>query len=178
MKKLLITCALILAIASSMVAGTLAVYTKTLEPVSGTISAKQFFIGTNETAFPDIKLAPKEKTQWNFSVVNFKDNNVTEVDMDMKIDLSVAANNGKQAIDGLTVGMYDSAGNQLGASIIKNGQTSFSSDRACLANEKATRNFVLKAEWVDGVAGDTIDTANAMNANSTKISVTVTGIQH
>jgi len=180
MKKVLITGALILAIASSMVAGTLATYTKTLAPITGDVAAKQFYIGTNETYFPNIKLAPSEKSEWTFNVVNFQANDtnvVTEVDTDMTISLNVAAKDGKQAIDGLHVSIYDGNDNQLGTTVVKDGQMSFNVEKAFLANTKATQSFKLVADWKDSFAGDNVDTLNAENNSTTSIGVTVTGTQ-
>lgn len=180
MKKFIITGALILAIASSMVAGTLATYTKTLSPIEGEVAAKQFYIGASETYFPDIKLAPSEKTEWNFDVVNYQDsaqNTVTEVDTDLTVSLTVAAKDGKQPIDGLQVTVFDDNNNQLGTTIIKNGQMSFNVEKAFLANTKATRHFKLVADWKNPYAGDNTDTSNAENGNTTSIGITVTGTQ-
>lgn len=178
-KKVIITAALILAIASSLVAGTLATYTKTLAPITGSASAKQFYIGSNETFFPDIKLAPSEKTEWAFSVVNFNDssNVVNEVDTDMSVTLNVAAKAGKAAIDGLHVSIYDSKNNQLGTTVIKNGQMTFNIKKAFPANTKTTQSYKLVAEWKNSYVGDNVDTQNAENNNSTTIGVTVTGTQ-
>ena len=180
MKKTLIMGALILSIVTSMIAGTLAIYSKTLAPITGEVTAKQFYIGTNETYFPNIKLAPSEKTEWNFNVVNFKDNEtdlVTEVDTDMTITLNVTAKDGKDSIDGLNVSIYDDNNNQLGTTIVKNGQMSFNIEKAFLANTKDTQSFKLVADWKNPLAGDIIDTQNAENSNSTLIAVTVTGTQ-
>lgn len=180
MKKTLIMGALIVAIASSMVAGTLATYTKTLAPITGDVAAKQFYIGTNETYFPNIKLAPSEKTEWTFDVVNFKaddTNVVTEVDTDMSVSLNVTAKDGKQAIDGLNVSIFDKDNTLLGTTIVKNGQMSFNIEKAFLANTKATQSFKLVADWKNPSAGDNVDTLNAENSNTTSIGVTVTGTQ-
>lgn len=179
MKKLLITGALILAIASSLVAGTLATYTKTLAPINGNVETKQFYIGTKETYFPDIKLAPSEKSEWTFNVVNYQDNDANvanEVDTDLNIALDVNAKEGKAAIDGLNVSIYDENNNQLGTTVIKNGHMSFNVEKAFLANTKATKKFKLVADWKN-TSGDNVDTLNAENNNSTSIGVTVTGTQ-
>ncbi len=180
MKKLLLTTALVLAIVTSLVAGTLATYTKTLAPITGSATAKQFYIGSSETFFPDIKLAPSEKNEWNFSVVNFKDgeNGTTEVDTDITITLNVAAKDGKQAIDGLHVSIYDSDNNQLGTTIIKSGEMTFNIKNAFPANVKTTKSFKLVTDWKNPFAGDNVDTQNAENNHATSIGVTVTGTQN
>lgn len=178
MKKMLITGALVLSIVSSMAAGTLAVYTKTLNPIKGEVAAKQFYVGANETFFPNIKLAPSEKSEWTFNVVNYDaSNNVTEVDTDLTIRLDVSAKEGLQAINGLHVSIYDENNTQLGSTVVKDGQMTFDVEKAFLANSKDTQSFKLVADWKDGFAGDNIDTQNAVNKNTTSIGITVTGTQ-
>ncbi|QNU65348.1 hypothetical protein EHE19_010385 [Ruminiclostridium herbifermentans] len=177
MKKHIIIGALILTIATSMTAGTFATYTKTLSPITGSVAAKSFYIGNNETYFPDIELAPSEKTEWNFEVVNFNaDGTVNAVDTDMTISLNVAAEADKQPIDGLNVSIYDENNNQVGTTVIKNGQMSFDVEKAFTANSKAAQKYKLIAEWKNSNSNN-IDTLNAENKNATAISVTITGTQ-
>jgi hypothetical protein len=176
MKKLIIMLGLVLSIVVSLVSGTLATYTRTLSPIEGQVAAKQFYIGASQTMFPDIKLAPGEKNSWRFDVVNFKDNTVTEVDMDMSIVLSVEAIENKEPIDGLVVGLYEN-GNRLGTDIVRSGQAKFNVEKAFLASAKGTRSFEVRIEWKNGIVSDETDTKNMMNHNTSKISVTVTGTQ-
>ncbi|PYG87093.1 hypothetical protein LY28_02476 [Ruminiclostridium sufflavum DSM 19573] len=179
MKKTIIMSALILTILTSIVAGTFATYTKTLSPITGNVSAKSFYIGTKQTVFPDIKLAPSEKSEWAFEVVNFKDDGtVNEVDTDMTIQLNVAPKAGKQAIDGLHVSIYDESNKQLGTTVIKNGQMTFTVEKAFVANTRTTQRLKLVADWKNSFVGDNVDTANAENSNATAISVTITGTQN
>lgn len=179
MKKVLTITALVLAIAVSLAAGTLAAYTKTLNPINGTVTAKQFYIGSPTTKFPDIKLAPGDSNTWDFSVVNTDSNkNVTETNMDLTIVVNVADKNGKGAIDGLVVGLYDNNDHLLGTAITKNGSTTYKIDNAFIANKADTLNYHIKTNWQNGLATDAVDTANADAGASTQISVTVTGTQH
>jgi len=171
MKKTLLILALVLTIVSSIAAGTLATYTKTLDPMAGEVTAKQFYIGGTETAIANVKLAPSEETKWNFSVVNYKDDIVTEVDMDLNIVVDV---NGD--IDGLTVALFE-GDTQLGETVVKNGTINFSIDKALDKNVKAQRDFYIKVLWENGLASDATDTANADALAQTNIAVTVRGTQ-
>ena len=178
MKIQIIIGALILTIATSMAAGTFATYTKTLSPITGNVAAKSFYIGNNETHFPDIELAPSEKTEWNFEVVNFStDGTVNAVDTDMTVSLNVAAKADKQAIDGLNVSIFDENNTQVGTTVIKNGEMSFNVEKAFIANTKATQKYKLVAEWKNSNGQNNVDTLNAENKNATAISVTITGTQ-
>lgn len=176
MKKIMITMALVLCIIVSVVSGTLATYTKTLAPIKGEVSTKVFYIGTTQTMFPNIKLAPGEEAIWEFGVVNFKDNSIAEVDMDMDIILTVGSSEEKLAIDGLTVGLFEN-GKQLGTSIIKQGQLQYSIEKAFLALTQSTRNFEIRILWDNTIASDETDTMNADLRNASQIAVTVTGTQ-
>lgn len=176
MKKIIIIAALVLCIAVSIVSGTLATYTKTLEPIWGEVAAKQFYIGTTQTMFPNIELAPTEEATWAFGVVNFQGDTSTEVDMDMDIILTVGSPENNQPIDGLVVGLYEN-GKQLGTSIVRAGEMKYSIEKAFLASIKSTRIFEIKVLWDNGISSDEIDTINTELRNKSKIAVTVTGTQ-
>jgi len=171
MKKTLLILALILTIATSLVAGTLATYTKTLEPMEGEVTAKQFYIGATETAFADVKLAPSEEKTWNFSVINYQGDAATEVDMDLNIVVTVDGD-----IDGLNVALYE-GDTQFGETVVKNGTINVNIDKAFNKNVKEQRDFSVKVLWKNGQVTDAIDTANADEFAKTNIAVTVTGIQ-
>ena len=88
MKKTLFMGALALTIATSMVAGTMAVYTHA-DTLAGTTndtgSAKKFYINSTAKNDINIKLAPGNEEFWDFQVTNHKDHIVTEVPMDLKL---------------------------------------------------------------------------------------------
>ena len=176
MKKILLVSMLALAITSSLVAGTLATYTKTTTPIEATVTAKSFNLISKADIEPEIKLAPGEKTEWEFTVENFEGEIVTETAMDLSINLLVDSVVDKEAISGLKVEVYEGE-IPLGEAITKNGEIEIKLDRAFKANEKSTRTFKLKLNWENGVAGDGVDTIDATNQNATKIKVNVTGTQ-
>ena len=171
MKKTLLISALVLTIASSLVAGTMATYTKTLEAMEGEVTAKQFYIGATETTFADVKLAPSEETTWDFSVINYQGEVATEVDMDLNIVVAVGG-----AIDGLNVALFE-GDTQLGSTVVKDGTIDFSIDKAFNKNVKEQRDFSVKVLWNNGQVSDAVDTANADAIAQSNIAVTVTGTQ-
>ena len=84
--------ALALTIATSMVAGTMAVYTHadTLAGATNdTVSAKKFYINSTATDKINIKLAPGNEEFWDFQVTNHKEHIVTEVPMDLKLKVDL-----------------------------------------------------------------------------------------
>ena len=107
MKKTLTVLLLVLAITTSLIAGTMAYYTVTLDNlVQGEVVAKEFIFvekeGQQTLSFSD-KMAPGETVEWPFTVQNHKDGLVTETDMYYRLTFVVGATEGKQAIAPLTV---------------------------------------------------------------------------
>jgi len=176
LKKALIIFTLVTMIAIALTAGTLATYTKTLNPIEGSVAAKVFYIENSETTIANVRLAPAESTQWTFFVVNYKNNLVTDVDMDLYITVNLGEKPGFDEIDGLTVGLFE-GDKQYGSTIIRNGTIDVEIGKAFLANQKSMRKFTLKVLWENGLVPDETDNHNADDQHTSKIAVTVTGKQ-
>jgi len=74
MKKTLITLALVLLLATSVIAGTLAMYTTSIDNLSeGSVVAKEFILtkGGTDTFAQNVKLSPGESEEWKFSIKNY-----------------------------------------------------------------------------------------------------------
>ena len=92
MKKTLLIVALVLAITTSIIAGTMAYYTITLdELVKGDVVAKEFILkpGETNTFETGVKIAPGEAVKWDFSVKNFDGNAISETGMDLDVTVLV-----------------------------------------------------------------------------------------
>ncbi len=94
MKKFLLVGALALAIVTSMVAGTLATYSKTLEPLADDVHAKRFNISADfdEAQTDSIRLAPGEAKVWAFRVYNYDEDyreSASEVDLDVTVSVQL-----------------------------------------------------------------------------------------
>ncbi len=116
MKKIIFILSLVLTMVSSIVAGTLAMYTASIDNVGeGSVVAKEFvFVGDGTDSFQHgIKIAPTETVQWQFRVKNYEDYVITETDLYYKLTFNVLALQGKAAIQPLTVAVKDSQGNVL-----------------------------------------------------------------
>jgi hypothetical protein len=134
MKKLLLTIALVLAIAGSMAAGTMAQYVKT---ASADVNPqyKQFNFSTVRSqgqAF-SLKLAPGESKTWNIDVSNTEGGIFSETDMN--VSLSLVAN---YIPDGLKFYVNDEeyTGTPLQVAALQGGSAD-------------STTFVLKAKWND-----------------------------
>jgi hypothetical protein len=116
MKKFIFLLLLVLTMVSSIVAGTLAMYTTTVDKLAqGSVAAKEFvFTGDGADSFRQgIRIAPTETVNWQFKVKNFKDSIVTETNLYYKLTFHVLASTGKRAIDPLTVTVKDMNGSVL-----------------------------------------------------------------
>jgi hypothetical protein len=116
MKKALFILALVLTMVSSLVAGTLAMYTTTIDNLaSGSVTAKEFiFTSAGTDSFRQgIKIAPSETVQWHFKVKNYEDNIVTETDLYYRLTFNIRPTENKSAIEPLTVTVKDLEGRIL-----------------------------------------------------------------
>lgn len=113
MKKTMFVLALLLVMAGSLTAGTLAIYTTSIDNLAhGSVSAKEFvFLGEGTDSFSQgVKIAPTETVNWAFSVKNFDGATVTETDLYYRLTFHVQPAAGKKAIDPLVVSVLDANG--------------------------------------------------------------------
>lgn len=116
MRKHISVLVLILLIASSLVSGTLAMYTTKIDKLAeGSVTAKEFiFISDGADSFKQgVKIAPSETVKWQFKVKNYSNQVITETDLYYKLTFNVAAAAGKNAIEPLVVTVKDASGNVL-----------------------------------------------------------------
>lgn len=171
MKKTLLMGAMALAIVTSMVAGTLAVYSKNFN-FEGEIAAKKFYVNaSSDVANPDITIAPNETASWEFEVTNTDGQVVSAVDMSTNI--TVALPNGFKDI---AVTLKDSDGNALGTGVANGNGTININAADFTAGTPRTDKYTLEFTW-DGTADNANDTALGEAGTSSAFTVTVTGTQ-
>jgi hypothetical protein len=105
-KKLIAISILVLIITGSIVAGTLANYTVTLDNVAtGSVVAKEFIFleDCSDNFTQALKIAPTDVVEWQFGIKNYNDQYVTETDMYYKVTINAAATPGKSPIDPLII---------------------------------------------------------------------------
>ncbi len=199
MKKALVVFALVLVIAVSIVAGTLAMYTTTISDLaSGSVVAKEFvFLEDGLDSFSqDVKIAPSETTDpWTFRVKNFTGANTTDhgtvsqTPMKMTITLDVGnivgATTGtvlRSAIGPLVVTVKEGttekvkfigtvSGEDANNGI---GSVSFTDDNAFTADQALVHTYTVTATWPDGTP--VVDNANMNHGSSIKVSAVATQI--
>lgn len=168
MKKLLLTVALVLAVVTSLVAGTMAAYTQTLGTDSGTITAKAFKLtNTMSTNFTQaLKVAPGGTYAYTVTIKNDG-----EVDATINMSASLVNATGKTAIQGLVVSNLTGINNILG-NVASDGKSvtlttvGNTTSGVLKAGQSATVTFNLKWPYVNADANNTKDNADAGTASS------------
>jgi len=103
-------------ILASLLSGTLAVYTKTVDVVTpaGVVAKEFIFLADGTESFQTgVKIAPTETVAFAFGVRNHDGRAVTETAMRYDIKIDVGAAPGKSAIAPLVVSVKDEAGNTI-----------------------------------------------------------------
>lgn len=155
MKKIVFLLTLVLIMLSSIVAGTLAMYTVSIDKLAeGSVVAKEFiFIGEGADTFQQgLKIAPSETTQWQFKVKNYDNNIVSETDMYYKLTFHVQAATDKKAIEPLKVTVKDTNGNELN-SVTGVGTFDVLGSFPLAVNGQA-QDYLVEIYWPDGGTSD------------------------
>jgi hypothetical protein len=176
MKKVLWSAALVLAIAVSVISGTMALYTTSIDNVaSGSAVAKEFTLLENgtDTFVKNVKIAPTETVTWSFSVKNFSGSVVSETAMGLAFTLNISAPDGQTAIAPLVVTVKDETGKVVGTQT-GTGTIAFNDDFA-LKTDGQTHTYSVSINWPSS-SQDAAYT-NANGKYGTAISVSVTGTQ-
>lgn len=175
MKRILLTAAMILIVTTSIIAGTLAMYTTRIDNLAiGGVVAKEFVLteGGTDTFAQNIKIAPNDTNTYKFSVKNYDGAIVSETAMSLSYDIAVQPTAGKTAIAPLTVIVKDEAGNQLGATVTGSGTIQFA-DNFDLSETGQEKLYTVIVNWPSDNAVD-INYAGAGYGTDLKVSVTGT----
>lgn len=175
MKKVLILTVLVLTIATSIVAGTLAVYNINLGTIAeGSVIAKEFKLtgeGLDNFIY-DVKIAPTETVTMDFTVSNFDGAITSETNMDVAIKVDVKAATGKSVIEPVNVVVKDNNGNVVSTGSLTNGTGLLSVDTS-FTTVKETKTYTVEFTW----ESTNNDTAYAGAGFGTAAEITVIGTQ-
>jgi uncharacterized GH25 family protein len=175
MKKVLLTVALVLVVSTSLIAGTLAMYTTSIDDLAeGSAVAKEFVLteGGTDSFVKDVKIAPSETVTWQFSAKNYDGVVVSETAMDLSFDIDVQPTAGKSLVQPLTFTVTDESGAAVGTAT-SSGLIEFS-DEFALATDGQEKTYTVTVNWPSDNSVD-IDYAGA--DYGTSVSVSVTGTQ-
>ena len=175
MKRTLLVAALVLAISTSIIAGTMAMYTITIDDLAqGSVVAKEFVLepGQTNTFAEDVEIAPGERVEWEFSVKNYEGDVVSETAMDLDIAVDIDDAAGKDAIAPLEITIIDEDENVVGQET-GTGSIEFD-DEFDLDEDGQEKTYKVLIEWP---SDDEVDIDYAGADFGTSITVSVTGTQ-
>lgn len=175
MKKVLVMIALVLVVSTSFIAGTLAMYTTTIDDLSdGSVVAKEFVLteGGKDSFVKNVKIAPGETVDWQFSVKNFDGAVISETAMELDFDINVLAADGKSIVEPLAVTVTDENNEAVGT-ITASGLIEFA-DEFALAADGQEKTYTVSINWP---SDDTVDIQYAGADYGTSVAVSVTGMQ-
>jgi hypothetical protein len=191
-KKKLLLILLALAIITSLSAGTLAIYTKTVTTVDNDVKAKKFVFTANaaKTYATNFSLAPKDTWSYTFTVNNYDASATAEVALDYTIAVNDSA--ATTAMTGLTTKLEK----QVGSNWIELGNTTTGTiskkddglgigasganvtTGAAAANAQSTSTYKVTLTWSDDGSHDAAQTTQGAAPVNNDLKVTVTASQN
>jgi len=175
MKKVLTIIALALIFSTSVIAGTLAMYTTTIDNIAeGSVVAKEFTLvkGGTDTFTENVKIAPSETVDWQVSVKNYDGSIISETAMDLNFAVDVMAENGKSVITPLVATVKNSDGDIVGT-LNSSGKIEFN-DEFALSASGQEKTYTVSVNWP---SDNTVDISYAGANYGTAVKVSVTGTQ-
>ncbi|KPU45915.1 hypothetical protein OXPF_03830 [Oxobacter pfennigii] len=175
MKKMLVAIAFALLLTASITAGTLAMYTTSIDNLAeGSVVAKEFVLmeGGTDTFIKNVNMAPGETTEWKFSVKNYNGSVVSETAMDMNFNVDIIAADGKEVIAPLVFTVKNSDGTIVG-STTADGLITFADEFSLNANGQE-KVYTVSVNWP---SNDAVDINYAGADYGTAVQVSVTGTQ-
>lgn len=174
MRKTLIITMLLLMIMTSLNAGTLAIYTSTVELKAVPITAKRFVLDVNRGSADefDLWIAPGDTVSYYFNVSNSGgEGRHSEVDMDLVIEADFTSV--YHALPGIQIRLMQSDA-QVGAAD-GSGRLSYSESKAFSASAPNEKMFSLVFSWPDSEAAR----QSVMSGRSIlPLSIYIRGTQH
>jgi hypothetical protein len=187
-KKKLLLVLLALAIVTSLSAGTLAIYSKSVTAVDNKVQAKKFAFTANAamTYVTEFSLAPKDSWSYTFDVDNYDKTGTAEVALDYTIAVDdKAATEGmsglqttlQKQVDGKWVDLADVTTGVISKMDDGIGLEGTSGSGASQASSESTSTYKVTLFWND--KGDNeVQTKQGIDAASNDLKVTVTASQN
>lgn len=176
MKKFILTVALVLAVVTSLVAGTMAAYTQQLDISSDAITTKTFSITdtTSDSFKTSYKLAPGEHIDYTVQVVN-----AGEVDATLDMVAQIVAADGNEIKNlQLTVEAFDLIAQNTADSTAKKAvlSTSLLDGTTVLAKgETAVVTFRVTWNYANDAETNAVDNAD-MSAAASELDVSINAV--
>jgi len=178
-KKSILSAVLVLMILASLLSGTLAVYTKTIDvdTPAGVVAKEFIFLADGTESFQTgVKIAPTETVAFAFGVRNHDGISVTETTMRYDIEIEVGAAPGKSAIGPLVVSVKDGAGNTIDS--LTGTGTLYVSGLFPLSASGRRHGYIIEFHWPStendtDFAGDDFGTELHVSATAVQVADSV-----
>lgn len=161
MRKYFVITLLAMVVATSVLAGILAMYTNVTEPDEDAI-VRVFYAGESVNAPLNVRIAPAETVSCKFNITNISsDKQATDADMDLT--MIVDLRNAVHALPGLSVSLveYLPDSSMLELAVLTQTEQSimtFAQPRAFTAGRAETRAFGLVFTWEQDVPPEGLQT--------------------
>lgn len=172
-KKTLLITLLALAIVTSITAGTLAVYTRTVT-FAEQVDIKKFAFsaaGSKEASVSSIKLAPTEKGQYIISVSNTDTTGQSEVPLDYTVTVNYGA--AATTMDGLVVSLAK-GGN---GTVVSNNDNQLVFSGSLSGSDAETHEHKVIVDWKGGSDANHTPIGEGAQTIANALSVTVVATQ-
>jgi len=177
MKRVILAGTLVLIIIASLLSGTLAIYSKTIDLGSGSIIASSassfvFLVEGKQNFQSTLKIAPTETVAFIFDVCNFDGAIVSETAMHYDLTIDVSAALGKTAIGPLTVNVKNEE-NEILDTLTGTGTFQFSNDFLISAVGQSD-TYIVECYWPNtdsdiDFEGDDYSTQIGISATATQL---------
>lgn len=169
MKKFLLTAALVLALVTSLTAGTMAYYSATVSEISNTLTTKYFSFTADQTAKSfdqSLTIAPGDKVEYYVTV-----NNASEVRTDAIVDAKLS-----NEFKGMTVKVVNAEGSKDNELTSDGTAGATESTAKTLMGTESYQTYLITVDW-DYMSGDVDDSLIGAN-QTTKLLINISGQQH
>lgn len=176
MKRILFIIALALIISTSVIAGTLSIYTIKLDDLAeGSTVAKEFILeeGKTYTFGEDVRIGPGETVKWEFSLKNYKGRIVSETAMGLDFSVRIKNAPGKSAIEPLEITVSRDEDHEIMGSKTGTGTIGFT-DSFNLKENGQEKVYTVLIKWP---SDNEVDINYAGSDFGTTIRVSVIGTQ-
>ncbi len=148
MKKTIFLSVMMIAVVCLAVSGTFAIFSQNVSIQSGNVLSKNliFDIVGDQNFQNELKLESGSIVNLNFSTRNFKNQLVTDLRFDSKVEIAVVGAEQKKAIPTLSAKLFDENGKKLRDFFMKDGEGSVEISEY-FGKEISSKNYVVQVEW-------------------------------
>ncbi len=149
MKKLMIPLLMIFSIATSLIAGTFATYSQTIDNLESTVYAKEFKFGASgiDNFNDSVKIAPGETLTKKFLITNTINGITSEVAMDIDVRVTIEGADDKLPIQSIVAAIKNDNDEYITNNFLRNGE-GYYDIKEYLDLFPTSKTFTIEVMWV------------------------------